>query len=101
MSKKILGFVFAFCLGLISWLCITNFFEMTKTKVLENSSEAGNIPPQIPVFQDSSTPAQNEFKRDNMVEEEEIWVPSDVEECLSKVNVGEPIKVAAYFNPYY
>lgn len=35
------------------------------------------------------------------VEGEEVWVPAAIDECLSKVHVGEPFEVATSINPFY
>lgn len=32
---------------------------------------------------------------------EEIWIPNDIEECISKVDVGEPFNFETEFNPFY
>jgi hypothetical protein len=105
MSKKIFGFGLAFCLGLICWeivsQCRTIFFETNKTKTFENSPAIIKTLPQTPNFQDTEQSTRNGFNQVKEVEDKEIWVTSDIEECLSKVNVKEPIKVASYFNPFY
>ncbi|MBK9164166.1 MAG: hypothetical protein IPM21_09680 [Acidobacteria bacterium] len=32
---------------------------------------------------------------------EEIWIPTEIEECISKVDVGEPFNFETDFNPFY
>jgi len=97
MCKKLLSFLFAFCLGLICWEIIrqsaTAFEKGNKTSLLEprNESEANIL----------KTPIQTEINQIDNSEDEEIWIPTIIEECISKVNVREPIKVASFFNPYY
>lgn len=34
-------------------------------------------------------------------EEEEVWTPTAIEECMAKVKVGEPFKFETSFNPFY
>ena len=33
--------------------------------------------------------------------EEKVWRPPEIEECISKVNVGEPFEMATFINPFY
>lgn len=105
MNKKILGFVLAFCLGLICWEMISQissiFLETNRKEISKNHPELLKTFPQTSESQDVSESTQNNSNQINEVEEKEIWVPSDIEECLSKVNVEEPIKVASYFQPFY
>ena len=35
------------------------------------------------------------------VEEEEVWTPTAIEDCMSKVDVGEPFKYETSLNPFY
>lgn len=42
---------------------------------------------------------QNESNR--TVKDEDVWIPSAVEKCISEVNVGEPFEMATFFNPFY
>jgi hypothetical protein len=105
MYKKLLGFLLAFCLGLISWEIIrqlkVGLLDNNKPSVLEASNETEVNPLKTANQLNQSIPTQNEINQNNS-EDEDIWIPTAIdEECLSKVNVGEPFKVAKLFNPYY
>ena len=105
MNKKILGFILAFCLGIICWELIGQvssvFLGTDRKEISKNNPELLKIIPQKTESQDAPESTQISLNQVKEVEEKEIWVPSDIEECLSKVNVGEPIKVASYFQPFY
>ncbi len=34
-------------------------------------------------------------------EENDVWAPTAIDECMAKVNVGEPFKFETSFNPFY
>jgi hypothetical protein len=78
-----------------------SLLENNKTTVLESQNESKINTLKIANQQNESISTRNEINQTNNSEDEEIWIPRVVEECLSKVNVGEPIKVATFINPYY
>jgi hypothetical protein len=47
------------------------------------------------------TPEQTETAQVVSTDTDEIWTPTDIEECMTKVNVGEPFKFETTFNPFY
>lgn len=35
------------------------------------------------------------------IEKDELWIPTAIEECIAKIDVGEPFEFEADFNPFY
>jgi hypothetical protein len=49
----------------------------------------------------SSTTSENEKPLPVASENDEIWIPTAIEECIAKVDIGEPFKFETGFNPFY
>jgi hypothetical protein len=57
-------------------------------------SQSSNQPQAV----QSPVPSDNES---GSSEDEEAWTPTEIEECIAKVNVGESFKFETSFNPFY
>ena len=44
---------------------------------------------------------QSEKSKIEEKKDEEIWIPTAIEQCISKVDVKEPFEIATFVNPFY
>lgn len=62
-----------------------------QSSVISSTENSNN---QQTIIQKESTPVIE-------TEEEDVWTPTAIEECMAKVEVGEPFKFETSFNPFY
>lgn len=62
---------------------------------------------QSPIMNSAETPVNKETKVENEKsknidqEENEVWIPTAIEDCLDRVKIGEQFKIETSINPFY